>query len=75
MSEESEDLMDEARIVVEEAYDRCMQSGVTDWGKMKSAIKEALGGFVWKRTQRRPMLLPIIMEAWMGYRFHTSLLP
>ena len=60
---ESEDLMDEARIVVEEAYDRCMQSGVTDWGKMKSAIKEALGGFVWKRTQRRPMLLPIIMEA------------
>ena len=60
---ESEDLMDEARLVVEEAYERCMESGVTDWGKMKSAIKEALGGFVWKRTQRRPMLLPIIMEA------------
>ena len=60
---ESEDLMDEARLVVEEAYERCVQSGVTDWGKIKSTIKEALGGFVWKRTQRRPMLLPIIMEA------------
>ena len=60
---ESEDLMDEARIVVEDAYERCVESGVTDWGKIKSSIKEALGGFVWKRTQRRPMLLPIIMEA------------
>ena len=60
---ESEDLMDEARLVVEEAYEKCMEAGVTDWSKMKAAIKEALGGFVWKRTKRRPMLLPIIMEA------------
>ena len=60
---ESEDLMDEARLVVEEAYEHCMAAGVTDWSKMKASIKEALGGFVWKRTQRRPMLLPIIMEA------------
>ena len=60
---ESEDLMDEARLVVEEAYEKCMEAGVTDWSKMKASIKEALGGFVWKRTKRRPMLLPIIMEA------------
>ena len=60
---ESEDLMDEARLVVQEAYESCIEAGVTDWSKMKSSIKEALGGFVWKRTKRRPMLLPIIMEA------------
>ena len=60
---ESEDLMDEARIVVSDALDECLDQHITDWGRLKSTIKEALGSFVWKRTQRRPMILPIIMEA------------
>ena len=60
---ESEDLMGDAREVVEEALDSCLNRHISDWGKIKSTIKDALGDFVWKRTKRRPMILPIIMEA------------
>lgn len=60
---ESEDLMDEAEAVVEDALQDCLDSHVTDWNKIKGTIKDALSGFVWKRTQRNPMILPIIMEA------------
>jgi ribonuclease J len=60
---ESEDLMEEARLVVEDALDECLRRNISDWGKLKSSIKDSLGSFVWKRTQRNPMILPIIMEA------------
>lgn len=60
---ESEDLMGEARVVVEDALDICLDKRITDWGKIKGIIKDSLGDFVWKRTKRRPMILPIIMEA------------
>ena len=60
---ESEDLMDEARIVVEDAIDICLDKHITDWGKIKNIIKDSLGEFLWKRTKRSPMILPIIMEA------------
>jgi len=60
---ESEDLMDEAKLIVEDALNDCLERRITDWGKLKSSIKDALSSFVWKRTQRNPMILPIIMEA------------
>jgi ribonuclease J len=60
---ESEDLMDEARVAAEDALDDCLDRHITDWGKLKTSVKDALSAFVWKRTQRRPMILPIIMEA------------
>lgn len=59
---ESDELMEEARIVVNEAVEGCLSRGIADWGKLKSSIKDALGEFVWKKTKRRPMILPIIME-------------
>lgn len=59
---EAEDLMDEARDVVEDAMDYCASHRITDWSKMKNAMRDALGDFLWKRTKRRPMILPIIME-------------
>lgn len=59
---ESDELMEEARIVVNEAVDSCLSRGIADWGKLKSSIKDALGDYVWKKTKRRPMILPIIME-------------
>ncbi|MCD7715420.1 MAG: ribonuclease J [Lachnospiraceae bacterium] len=59
---ESEDLMDEARQVVEDAMDYCGSHHITDWAKMKNNIRDSLGEFLWKRTKRRPMILPIIME-------------
>ena len=60
---ESEDLMEEARCVAQDALENCGASGITDWAKIKTNVRDALGSFVWKRTQRRPMILPIIMEA------------
>ena len=59
---ESDELMEEARIVVNEAVEGCLDRGITDWGKLKSSIKDSLSDYVWKKTKRRPMILPIIME-------------
>ena len=59
---ESEGLMDEAKHGVEEAIEDCMDRRVTDWGRLKTAIRDSLSEFLWKRTKRSPMILPIIME-------------
>ena len=59
---ESDELMEEAHTVVNEAVEGCLDRGISDWGKLKSAIKDSLGDYVWKKTKRRPMILPIIME-------------
>lgn len=59
---ESENLMEEAREVVETAIDKCLSKNITDWGKLKVEIRDSLGDFIRKRTKRNPMILPIIME-------------
>lgn len=59
---ESDELLDEARLLVNEAVHKCLDKGQADWGKLKATIKDVLGDFVWKKTKRRPMILPIIME-------------
>jgi len=59
---ESENLMEECHDVVEDALNRCLDHNVTDWGKIKTSIKDDLGEFLWKRTKRNPMILPIITE-------------
>lgn len=59
---ESENLMDEARVVVNDALEKCFDRNVTDWGKIKNEVKDSLSDFIWKRTKRNPMILPIIME-------------
>ena len=58
----SESLMDEAKQVLEDTMEYCMEKNITDWGKIKTEIKDDLGEFVWKKTKRRPMIMPIIME-------------
>lgn len=59
---ESENLMDECHEVVEDALNNCLDHNITDWGKIKTSIKDDLGEFLWKRTKRNPMILPIITE-------------
>lgn len=59
---ESENLMDECRDVVRDALDYCLCKGITDWSKIKNIIKDSLGDFLWKKTKRSPMILPIITE-------------
>lgn len=59
---EADELMEEARVIADEAVQSCLDRGVTDWGKLKTTIKDVLSDFVWKKTKRNPMILPIIME-------------
>lgn len=59
---EADALMEEAKEIIDVGVEGCLDRGITDWGKIKSTIKESLSEFVWKKTKRRPMILPIIME-------------
>ena len=59
---ESEDLMEEARLTVQNVVDDCLQSRMNDWGKIKNLIKDSLADFLWKKIKRNPVILPVIME-------------
>ncbi|MBR4139720.1 MAG: ribonuclease J [Lachnospiraceae bacterium] len=59
---ESESLIEEAKMVVEESLYSCLNRGVSDWGKLKNVVKDSLNDYLWKKTKRSPMILPIIME-------------
>ena len=59
---ESENLMEELRIIAAHAIDRCQQNGKSDWSVLKAAIKNDLSGYLFKSTKRNPMILPVIME-------------
>ena len=59
---ESEDLMEEAQAIVDQAVADCLEHHVSDWGKIKNIIRDSLSDFLWKRIKRNPMILPIIME-------------
>jgi ribonuclease J len=59
---ESDELMEEATKIVTDELNKLLGRGITDWGKMKTTIRESLGDYLWKKTKRRPMILPIIME-------------
>ena len=59
---ESEELMEELRRVAVEALARCERTHTTDWASIKAEIKNDLSGFLYKKTKRNPMILPVIME-------------
>ena len=59
---ESEELMDEARQVVEEALDKCLQGKHVDWNRIKVSVRDTVSDFIWKKTKRKPMVIPIIMD-------------
>lgn len=60
---ENEALMDEARRLVYNTLEACVQNRVRDWSGLKQNVKEELSRFLYRKTQRNPMILPIIMEA------------
>lgn len=59
---ESETLIEEARRIVEDALLDCLDRKISDWGKIKNSIRDSLSNYIWKKTKRNPMILPIIME-------------
>ena len=59
---DSEDLMESARSILKDTVEELEENNITDWNKIKGDIKDNLSDFVWRETQRRPMIIPIIME-------------
>ena len=59
---ESDELMEEASGILYNRVNEYLDRGVTDWGKLKTGIRDCLSDYVWKKTKRRPMILPIILE-------------
>ncbi|MBO4374710.1 MAG: ribonuclease J [Lachnospiraceae bacterium] len=59
---DSDELMDDAYDVLQETMDELSDRGITDWSKMKNSLRDNVGDYFWKKTRRRPMILPIIME-------------
>ena len=59
---ESENLMEEVKKVVREEVQNLEDQGVTDWGTIKSTLKDNLRDYIFQKTKRNPMILPIIMS-------------
>ena len=59
---ENESLMDGAQSIVENALERCVDEHVRDWNSVKTRVREALSSYIYRRTKRSPMILPILME-------------
>ncbi len=59
---ESDALLEDSTEVLEESLDSLSERGISDWGRIKSTMKDDLSDYLWKKTKRRPMILPIIME-------------
>ncbi len=59
---ENEPLMDEARKVAEKALEKCQNKTIKDWNNMKSQVRDSLGSYIYDRTKRTPIILPIFLE-------------
>lgn len=59
---ESENLMDDVKVVIKKEISKCVKNNVTDWTTIKSSIRDSLREYIYKTTKRNPMILPIIME-------------
>ena len=59
---ESEELMEEARSLIADSLDQCLSGRNVDWNKIKVVIRDTMNEFIWKKTKRRPMIIPIIMD-------------
>lgn len=59
---EAETLMNEAILVVQEALADCLEHGQDDPAKLKNSVRSALSDFFWKKTKRRPMILPMMVS-------------
>ncbi len=59
---ESEDLMESMRETVSRVLDECLANHTLDWASLKAQVKNELGGFIFSKTKRKPMILPVIMD-------------
>jgi ribonuclease J len=67
---ESQDLIDESSDIVKDIVKKNLKHNDFDWGSIKHDIREALNSHLWKKTKRRPIILPVIMEVNQNRRFN-----
>ena len=59
---ESENVMDEIKSVVRHEVHKCEEQGIRDWSTIKNCIRENLREYIFSKTKRNPMIIPIVME-------------
>lgn len=59
---ESEELMEELRTVATDSLESCRETGMNDWSAIKTAVKSDISNYLYRKTKRNPMILPVIME-------------
>ncbi len=59
---EAEDLMNETRRIAKKTIDECRAGNIREWGTIKNRLRDDVGGFLFQKTRRSPMILPIIQE-------------
>ncbi|MBP3826076.1 MAG: ribonuclease J, partial [Butyrivibrio sp.] len=59
---ESDKLIEDATDMVYDDVTEALDKGITDWTKLKNIVKDTLSDYIWKKTKRRPMIMPIIMD-------------
>ena len=59
---EAEDMIEELRRAAQKTVNDCLSNHITDWSTIKSAIRSNLSDYLYKKTRRSPMILPVIME-------------
>jgi ribonuclease J len=59
---ESEDLIEQIRVIARDALEDCLDNNITDWSQLKSKVKDDLSKFLYAKTHRKPMILPVVMN-------------
>ena len=59
---EAEALMDEVRTIARDALVDCLDHNITDWSELKNSVKDDLSKFLYQKTKRKPMILPVVMN-------------
>lgn len=59
---EADELINKVKKVAQKSVEKCINKNISDWGKIKTAIKDDMGDFLWKEMKRSPLIMPIIIE-------------
>ncbi|MFA6948829.1 MAG: ribonuclease J [Eubacteriales bacterium] len=59
---ESEELMDQVKLIARDALSDCLENNITDWTQLKAKVKDDISKFLYAKTKRKPMILPVVMN-------------
>lgn len=59
---ESEELMDQMRVIARDSINDCLENNIIEWTQLKTKVKDDLSKFIYAKTKRKPMILPVVMN-------------